>query len=559
MASRLGRLAIPLALCGFIGTFGLTLGTVLVAEHAPAGHDDPRPARPVQVKDGSLGILSPAALDRQWVAYSDKSTCADRAGGDGVSAVRLSSSQLAWFFADSFFGPAGPRTGYSKGSGFVHNLVVVQTSAGGHSTFFTVTGGDACAGPGQPGYPLSVVGADAGGGTERYWPGDSLRVGSQLLRFYNNYLPGRLPYIPVGTVIADFAVSQLSRAGRGPAYGEVIRPRLTVVPAYSPGGGTPIVWGTAVLRQGSTVYIYGWQSPSPSSVMRQCYLARVTASRLADLTAWRFYSGDGTWAASQDDARPITSATDLELDSGFSVISAAGHYWLIQGSAVIGSPDIDAYPAVRPWGPFDAGAGIVLYRAPGIGLTAADNYQILYGAQAEPALSSRGALVISYNVNSLAVTAGCVSLADFTNAIVQPRFIAVPRAVFSAAGRGTAGRDFVAAGPPGYPAIVSKNPSGWFDSWAYPRDCPPVPAVRGVFVTPAARSVRVHWASGGIGVQYRVYLSAPGGKYVFLLQARFPQATLPHLTPDTTYQILIVPQNSKSRAGPGTTVTVTTR
>src|SRR5581483_9284684 len=57
-----------------------------------------------------------AALDSEWEAYSDRSTCADWAGGDGVAAIRLSSSQLAWFFSDTDLGPAGPQAGFSRSS-----------------------------------------------------------------------------------------------------------------------------------------------------------------------------------------------------------------------------------------------------------------------------------------------------------------------------------------------------------------------------------------------------------------------------------------------------------
>jgi len=51
----------------------------------------------------------PAALDAEWAGYSDHSTCGDWAGGDGISAVRLSASQIAWFFSDSYLGPARPE------------------------------------------------------------------------------------------------------------------------------------------------------------------------------------------------------------------------------------------------------------------------------------------------------------------------------------------------------------------------------------------------------------------------------------------------------------------
>ena len=340
----------------------------MTSHHSVACKPDPPPG-PVLVQTGPAGYLTPAALARQWITYSDQSTCADRAGGDGVSAVRLSSSQIAWFFSDSSLGPAGPRIGLSRQSGFVHNLVVMQTTHAGGSNLVTITGGDGCRGPGRPGHARSVVRPDIAGGQEgqRYWAGDGLRIGARVVRFYTRYLPGALS--PVGTVIASFGVRQLARDGRGPAFGAVIRPGITRPPTYvPPGGGTLIVWGAAMLPDGGTIYIYGWQSPGPGLPLN-CYLARVPASRLTDMRAWRFYAGGagrGRWASSQENAQPVPAG--LSIDTGFSVIEASGRYWLIEQAGGLGSPDIDAYPARTPWGPFDAGAAKLLYRAPGTGL-----------------------------------------------------------------------------------------------------------------------------------------------------------------------------------------------
>jgi hypothetical protein len=113
-----------------------------------------------------------------------------------------------------------------------------------------------------------------------------------------------------------------------------------------------------------------------------------------------------------------------------------------------------------------------LYRAPGIGLTQRDRYQIMYEARAEPALSNSHTLVISYNVNSLAVTAECVSITAFTNTVIQPRFIAVPRQVLTRSAWGP-GRGGIAAVPPrGDPPAAGGRERRWFDSWKYSGGCP---------------------------------------------------------------------------------------
>jgi len=522
----------------------------------------------------------PAALDAQWVAYSDRSTCADWAGGDGVSAVSLGHGQLAWFFSDTYLGPAGPDVGFSQMSGFVHNSVVVQTATGKGSRFVTLTGGGACTAPGGTlGPPASVVSPPQAPGNlnERYWDEDGLRVGGTVVKFYNRYLPGGVPFVPTGTVMAAFGASQLAAAGRGPAYGAVARPRLIPVPSYTPpGAGSPVVWGAALLQAGSTVYVYGTLTPATPVPDRQLYLARVPAARLTQFGAWRFYAGGGRWAKGQPDAQPAHPG--LTVSSGFSVVKAGSRYWLIQADPLVGSNDIDAYPGTAPWGPFDPAARIVLYRSGDIGLDAAHDYRIMYEARAEPALSTARTLVISYNVNSLAVTSGCVGMGSYTNTVTQPRFITVPLTLLAggsataltggsaagliggsapglSGGPAQAPAAVVRAGPANYPQVASRRPGQWFDEWKYPGGCPPVPAVTRVQARPRSRAVALSWPAAGLGVRYQVIVQGAAGD-VHRVTVRSPGATVTGLRPGT-YLARVVPANTKHWTGPAAEVTFT--
>jgi hypothetical protein len=514
---------------------------------------------------GGIGP-DPAALDQEWTAYSDRSGCADWAGGDGISVYRIDSSQLAWFFSDTYLGPAGPAIGFSRISGFLHNSVVIQTMTGRDSTFVTMTGGGACRRPGDPTRPgaVSVVASPAapGASADRYWDADGIEIGGTIVKFYNRFLPDPVPFIPVGTVIASFPVSQLRSAGRGPAYGAVAHPALTVLPTYTPpGAGGPIVWGAALLREGGTVYVYGTQTVDLSTGSRLVYLARVAASRLTDFSAWRFYTGSAQWtsarwtsaqwASGQQDATPIQPESGLSVSTGFSVISAGQRYWLIQSDPAAGSQDIDAYPASAPWGPFDPAAGIVLYRDHSIGLDATHDYRIMYEARVEPALSTGDSLVISYNVNSEAVTSGCVPIAAYTNAMTQPRFITVPMAVFNAPSRVPVQ---VRAGPSHYPQVVQRDPAQWFDGWAYPSGCPPVPDVANLRARDEPGAVTLSWSAAGLGVRYRVYLLDPGAVgFALAKSTRATSITLSGLGAGS-YVAQLVPVNLKLDTGPATEV-----
>src|SRR5579862_4100080 len=89
---------------------GLTVG-LGVALAWPSTHSSDPPSDPAVAQVAPQVIPRPqaasvaAALDTQWAGYSARSSCADWAGGDGVSAVRLNPAQIAWFFSDTYLGP----------------------------------------------------------------------------------------------------------------------------------------------------------------------------------------------------------------------------------------------------------------------------------------------------------------------------------------------------------------------------------------------------------------------------------------------------------------------
>ena len=408
-----------------------------------------------------------------------------------------------------------------------------------------------------------------------YWDADGIELGGTIIKFYNRFLPGSVPFVPEGTVIAAYPVSQLTRLKRvhGPAYGAVAHPALTVLPSYTPpGGGTPVVWGAALLRVGDTVYVYGTQTPDSADGSRLLYLARVATSRLTQFSSWQFYAGPGHWAAAQSGALPVdltvgsaagsagTSAgtpagSGLGVSSGFSVLMAGGRYWLIQADPVVGSQDIDAYPAATPWGPFLPSAGMVLYRDHSIGLDAAHDYRIMYEARAEPVLSTSDALVISYNVNSEGVTTGCVPMSAYTNTVTQPQFISVPMAVFKPGA--DLGRYRVTVGPSTYPHIAQYDPTQWFNGWAYPSGCPPVPAISSPRVQTRSGTATLSWASVGSGIRYRVYLLKPGAPgFALVTTTSAASVTLSRLEPGT-YLAKVVPVNFRQTTGRGAEVTFT--
>jgi len=543
---------------------GLVIGLVLALVYLPSrpsgGPAQPPPARPLvmsseTVQAASAGSL-PGKLDAQWAAVSAGSNCAGWAGGDGISAVRLSATQVAWFFSDSYLGPAGPAQGFRRSSALIHNSVVIETDSGKSRRFTTLTGGNVCSLTGS--HPGSVVAPPRAPGrpSTRYWAADGLKVGGSVFQFYNRFSPGNVPYVPLGTVIARYPVASLTAAGK--ATSGVTRPQLVSLPYYvPPGAASPIVWGNAVLQQGQTVYVYGTLLPSTKAIGRQAYLARVPAAELADFGAWQFYAGSGQWAGAQQDAAPLMPAVGaISFSSAFSVVSVGRRYWLIQADPIAGSQDIDAYPADEPWGPFGQTSGTVLYRDPGIGPDAAHDYRLLYEARAEPAVSPDGQVVISYNVNSVGNSAGCVPMSWFTNTVTLPRFVSLPLSALAGHGR-------VTAGPSDYPQVAARDPGQWFNEWDYKDGCPPIQPLSGLSARPRPGGVTLSWPDIGLGLAYQVYLKGPGAA-AFTLKSTVPWvltsadrpvgASLAGL-PAGKYQAKVVPLNLRLTKGHPAVVT----
>jgi hypothetical protein len=77
---------------GIVAGVGIALAWLLPARGDSSGPAPLSTHAPVQVR-GSSAQPDPAALDAEWLAYSDHSTCADWAGGDGVSVSRMAATE----------------------------------------------------------------------------------------------------------------------------------------------------------------------------------------------------------------------------------------------------------------------------------------------------------------------------------------------------------------------------------------------------------------------------------------------------------------------------------
>jgi hypothetical protein len=114
------------------------------------------------------------------------------------------------------------------------------------------------------------------------------------------------------------------------------------------------------------------------------------------------------------------------------------------------------------------------------------------------------------------------------------------------------------SGPQDDPRIVPRDPSQWFDAWAYPgAGCPPVPGLASVQARPGTGKVTLSWPDAGLSIHYRVYLQGPGEPGGTPVATAYADgATITGLRPGR-YLAKVVPVSFKRRTGRAAEVTFT--
>ncbi len=140
------------------------------------------------------------------------------------------------------------------------------------------------------------------------------------------------------------------------------------------------------LRKDEYVYIYGVKDADKKMVA-----GRVRPSTIEDFSSWEFYKGDGKWSPHAAESVAIADSVANELS--VSQISDGRYVLIYQLNGIY--PDIMMQVGDSPVGPF--GPRIKIYDT----RTDIDDPDLFtYNAKAHPALSEKGELLISYNVNS---------------------------------------------------------------------------------------------------------------------------------------------------------------
>lgn len=314
-------------------------------------------------------VTADAPLDRQWSNYVRSNT--GWTGGDSIYAYAVPGTGTLWTFADSFVGGLLPgnrrQTTGPQASRILHNLFVVSGRAG----FRVITGGTSQApqpliGPRHsPTFYLSLGGAVEG------------RVFQEILSVRRWVGSQSLDNIPVGAVLATFAL---------PSFKLLSVSRVPGPPA--------ILWGAYMTRFGPWTYVYG---ASAGPLDKRAYVARVAGDGLGG--PWTFWDGRG-WSASPAAAVPIVGHVEQE----YSVTTYDGMYVLLSSDSTAPfSPTADLYFGCSPVGPFVHRQQFALtFLVGALGAKVwGDKTVYAYDALVQPALTSPGHVVLSYDQNSL--------------------------------------------------------------------------------------------------------------------------------------------------------------
>jgi Bacterial toxin 44 len=441
------------------------------------------------------GITKATELNALFNNYGNgngySASCARWSGGDGTQSIPLPNNRRLWSFSDTYLGdPALRANGFH--TSFINNSMIVQDG----NSLRTITGGNTCREKEEGGdFYAHYAKAPVRDATGFYWTAAGTVVGSNVVKFYFRNEKTTKLWRETGSALTVQPTS---------AFGSAVvqQPAITQLPVRTPFGDKPLLWGLSLLEEKDAqgrdwVYIYGI---AKKDLVRNLYVARVLKPSLASFGAWEFRTSAGTWSGAQADAAPIPNA-DFNPAPAFSVRKLNGKYWFLQREPGIAGGDIVAHPADTPWG-FTQKA-VTLYTPPE-GSTASPKYLIHYDAQIHDGLGGAGQVMVSYNVNTLAVSIGCRSMNDHDASIYRPRFIKIPLAAFDATKTATISN--TSGEMTTSPVVTSGPDNGWYNSWAveYPKNCPPLEKSKSTTITAKAdgAAVNLSWNAYGRDMWY---------------------------------------------------------
>ena len=319
-------------------------------------------------------------------------------GGDGAFSVPLSDARTLWLFSDTWVGSV--RDGKRRDVTMVNNTVGVQEGNGADAKItFAIRKGD-------DGKHTAIFVPPDGKGW--FWPFAGYHAGGKLHVFLPKFektgAAGAFGFRNV-----DLWLGTVSNPGDDPTKWKT---EYAKVPFAGFGKEGKRSFGSALLRVGDHVYVYGYDEPRGKGIgRRRLTVARVPAGKLGDFSAWRFRREKG-WSADADDAAGF--AAGLATEFSVTPLPKGRGYVLVYTENGLGERIVARFASV-PDGPFSA--PVLLYKCPEM---AKDKGVFCYSAKAHAWAAGGDELIVSY----------CVNAWDFgrlfrDEKVYRPRFVRV--------------------------------------------------------------------------------------------------------------------------------------
>lgn len=324
-------------------------------------------------------------------------------GGDGIFAIpysgqddRRESDSILFLFSDTMVGEIKGGAlvpGYSM----VHNSIGIYKKERNPSSIeFHVANNDA-------GKVTTMFIPDSQT-DEYYWLGDGFvnQTNDNLYlfayRIRDTHDGSQFPFEEVGNDL--LVIEDRSQLPLQPTR------KLTIPYSENNYTGPRISFGAGVYTEGDYIYIYGVRGQN-----KELVVARITTDKIEDFSSWEFKASD-VWNKDRGSMQVISEQVSNEL----SVTKLDnGQYALIyQGGGI--HPQIYMQLSDTPFGPF--GKKMELWDT---SKEVIDPDLFTYNAKAHPAISEKGELLVSYNVNSFKF----FEIIESKPHLYRPRFIKI--------------------------------------------------------------------------------------------------------------------------------------
>ncbi len=296
-------------------------------------------------------------------------------GADGAYSVSLAGGRVAWLFSDTWIGNI--RGGKRTDATMINNTIGIQRSKLAPLD-----------------YSIDRDSADKAkshlvpmDGHGWFWLQAAGYANGKLFQFLNKVEKSSDPGV-FGFRSAGLWMGVTDNTGDDPLRWRTRQIKLTNALFEA---NRTLVWGSSVLIQGKTVYVYGTDDRRHGGTLdRYLIVARAPVARIDNTASWEYYDGKA-WSKDFRNAAHVADgfATEHSVTRfGRGYLAVYTHYGL--------SPEIMARYAKQPWGPWSEAA--TLYTSPE--MTSIPK-AFTYAAKAHASLSTGDEIVLSYVVNSM--------------------------------------------------------------------------------------------------------------------------------------------------------------